>query len=1693
MLHEFLVDWESDRMEQSIPERFEKIVGRYPERLAAKTRDRSLSYRELNEASNRIANALLTQRGPGNDSVALLCEHGVDVIAGMLGALKGGKLFCVLDAHLPEERISYILDDIQARLILTNSRNFALAHRVATDARAVLNIDDIKTSSSVDNPELSISSNAAAFVVYTSGSTGSPRGVLREHQKTVANAIRAGSARGLRIHDRLSLVHTVSFAAGEADLYMSLLNGAAVCLFDIKSEGIQRLPKWLKEEQITIFHSAPALFRDFATLPFTADEFPSLRLIRLSGAPITQLDFELYKSKFSTGTFLEFGMGSTEAGGICAAIVDRKFSFPSEGSPVGRARQGKEILILDDNGHQVDPGQVGEIAVKSRNLNPGYWKKPELTMSKFLGEPSENAERLYLTGDLGRMLPDGMVILLGRKDHMIKIRGYRVDISEVERALLEHPVIRDAGVAAWDREPGEKYLAGYVVPREESAPNVSELKEFLRNKLPDYMLPATFVFLKSLPLTNGKLNRRALPLPDHKRPNVGQPYVPAQNVTEQKLIQMWEELLDVFPIGIHDNFFDLGGHSLLGSRFVSRLHQAFHVELPLRSVFDFPTVASLAEWVETTRGEPQDVRTLPIVSVLREAELPLSFSQQRLWFLDQLEPESCAYNLRSVFQLTGRLNVTALQQSFNEIIKRHEALRTVFKSVNGRPLQMILPSMIIDVPIVDLQKMSSAMDRDSQIRHLCAAEAQRPFDLASGPLLRVALMRLSENEHLLLLTLHHIVFDGWSVGILARELSALYEAYSNGQPSPLPELSIQYADFSHWQREWLQGKVIEEQIAYWKKQLKGLPTLELPTNRPRPPAQTLRGARQSFVLSKELSAALKRLSNQHGVTLFMTLLAAYQTLLHRYTGQNDIMIGSPVAGRSRRELEHLIGFFLNMLVLRTDLSGNPTFRELLARVRGICLDAYEHQDLPFEKLVEELSPQRTMSHTPLFQTSFALQNTPTFPLKLTGLAVEEADIGSGKAIFDLHLYVLEEQGGLRGWLSYNADLFEAATITRMVRHLQLLLEGIVANPDQKISALLLLTQAEKHQLLIEWNDTKTDYPKDKCIHELFETQVEKTPDAIALVFKDQQWTYDELNNRANQLAHYLQKLGVGPDVLVGLCMERSMEMIVGLLGILKAGGAYVPLDPAYPKERLAFMLEDAHTAVLITQKRLIDTLPISGAILVCLDEDRGSIARESTENLASRVTAKNLAYVIYTSGSTGRPKGVLVTQQNLVHSISARMTYYREPVTSYLLLSSLAFDSSVAGIFWTLCRGGALLLPKERAQRDLAYLIELLSNKHTSHLLSIPSLYALLLRQAEPRQLVGLRTVILAGEPCPSELVACHGELLPRVSLFNEYGPTEGTVWSTVYDCRFQGLVTSVPIGRPIANTQIYILDDHQRPVPAGIAGELHIGGDGVARGYLDYSELTAEKFIPDPFSEKPGVRLYKTGDLGRYLPDGNIEFLGRIDNQVKIRGFRIELGEIESVLRQHPMVGEVVVLAREDNPGEKRLAAYVVAAPDSTPSANELRSVLQEKLPDYMVPSVFMFLDSLPLTPNGKVDRKALPAPDQSRPELAETYTAPRTRVEQLLAQIWSDVLKLDKVGIHDNFFELGGHSLLATQVMSRIRDAFQMDIPLRTLFDKPTVEELAIAMMHHSYERISEEELSGILNDLESLSEDELKQPLV
>jgi amino acid adenylation domain-containing protein len=1069
---------------------------------------------------------------------------------------------------------------------------------------------------------------------------------------------------------------------------------------------------------------------------------------------------------------------------------------------------------------------------------------------------------------------------------------------------------------------------------------------------------------------------------------------------------------------------------------------------------------------------------MPMPQLLMEPFIfPASFAQQRLWFLDQFDPGKSVFHLLYAVRFDGSLNFSALEQALNELLRRHESLRTTFVMVDGEPMQAVARELKLEVPVVDLTALGKN-EAEAEAKRWWQIEGERPFDLAVGPLLRAHLIRLTADENVLVLTLHHIISDGWSMGVFLRELATLYEAFAAGGPSPLPELPVQYADYSVWQREWMRGEVLDTHLSYWVQHLAGAPAaLELATDRPRPPVQSSAGTRQYAELPAELADRLRAFSRREGVTLFMTLLAAFDVLLSRYSGQDDVVVGIPQAGRSKSELEGVIGLFANTLPVRASLAGSPTFREFLQRVREVALGAYAHQEIPFDRLVEEIQPERSLSHSPLFQVIFALENTPQAAAQ-EGLDLQWLEVERGTARNELSLFLSDKGGALNAIWEYSTDIFDGETISGMISSYNVLLESILENPAVRIGDLEIWSKAEQDHLLTDWNSEISEPTESACMQQKFELQAERNPEAIALIFGERRLTYGEVNARANQIAHHLQKLGVKPETPVGVYLERSDDLIVALLGVLKSGGAYVPLDPGYPADRLAFMLEDSRVPVLLTESKLRRRLPQLQAEIISLDEwDR--FAEESTSNPVSDVTPDNLAYIIYTSGSTGRPKGVEVTHRSVVHLFTAtqgKLGFRAGDI--WTVVHSSAFDFSVWEIWGCLLQGGSLVVAPLEIVQSPSDFFDLLHKEKVTILNQTPSALRELISARERARLGNrdwsLRLIVCGGDALDQELAVELGRL--EIPVWNFYGPTESSVWTTCARVPQTSVGASSPdvqkvrdesqetqneacatsIGWPIADLQLYLLDESLQPVPAGVPGEIHIGGAGLARGYLRRPELTAEKFIPNPFSETPGARLYRAGDLARYRRDGTIEFIGRLDNQVKLRGFRVELGEIESALTEHAGIAQAVVLVREDRAHDRRLVAYIVPRDNQAPAVSEIRKHLRLTLPDYMVPAVFVTLDEMPLTTNQKVDRRALPAPERSE-ETSDEYIAPRTQREELIAGIWAEVLRVDRIGVYDNFFELGGHSLLATQMTARLRQMFQVDVPVRAIFERLTVVEMA------------------------------------
>jgi amino acid adenylation domain-containing protein len=1672
---QLLVEWNNTQadypQDKCIHHLFEQQVELNPDAVAVVFDNQLLTYKQLNLSANQLAHHLQSVGVGPEVSVGIYLERSLSMIVALLAILKAGGAYVPLDPDYPQQRLADISQDSQLSVLITQQK---LLNCLPVQGIKVIVQDaesGVLTNQSLENPVSLVKPENLTCILYTSGSTGKPKGVMLTHAALVNHSSAISEIFGLTSCDRVLQFASLGFDVAAEEIFPTWFKGATVVIRPAQMfSDLASFAQFIDLQKLSVLNITPAYWHEWVVAVSKEDATvpQSLRLVAVGGDAVLPETVTMWQQMIGHRVNCINVYGPTEASvtAIVHDLLDPKSSKINTvliGCPIANT----QAYILDRHLQPVPVGVLGELHIGGVRLARGYLNRPELTEEKFLTNPFKDAklDRIYKTGDLARYLADGKIECLGRIDNQVKIRGFRIELGEIEAVLNQHPQVQASCVILREDTPRDKRLVAYVVPYSQEIPAITSLRQFLSNHLPLYMVPSTFVVLESLPLTaNRKVDRRALPAPDLHSEQIDN-YVAPRTPVEEMLVQIWAQVLKLELVGIHDNFFELGGHSLLATQLVSRIRNIFKVELPLRSIFAAATVAALADIIGQLQQQNLELSAPPILARARDGELPLSFAQQRLWFLEQLQPNSGLYNIPFALRIVGNLCVTALEQSLQEIIYRHEVLRTNFIAVDGQATQVIQTQTNWQVSIVDLQQ-KSASEQEIAVQRLAQQDALQPFDLAAQALVRATLVVQSQTKYVLLVCMHHIISDDWSMGLFIQELTALYNAYAQDQPSlrdatrsllprrgtQLAPLPIQYADFAIWQRQWLQGDVLQSQLSYWQQQLKDAPSLlSLTTDRPRPAVQTFAGAYQEFVLSGELTDKLMQLSQQQGVTLFMTLLAAFDTLLYRYTGQSDILVGTPIANRNHSEIEGLIGFFVNTLVLRTDLSENPSFCQLLTRVREMAMDAYAHQDLPFETLVEVLQPERNLSHTPLFQVAFVLQNAPMSEVELTGLTVSPLKVESATAKFDLTLAIGNTATGLAGVWEYNTDLFDADTIERMMGHFVTLLEAIVANPQEGIDQLPILTAVEQKQLLIDWNDTRVDYPEDRCIHQLFEEQVVRTPDAVAVVFENEQLTYQQLNCRANQLAHYLQSKDVGTDVLVGLCLERSLEMIVGLLAILKAGGAYLPLDPEYPQERLQFMLEDAQVKVLLTQQRLVDKLQSHQGQFVCLDEICSQFVQNNQDNPSSGVRAFNLANVIYTSGSTGKPKGVMVEHSGLCNLSQAQIQHFGLDSHSRVLqFASLSFDASIWEIIMALGAGARLYLGTKDSLAPGTPLIQLLGDYSITHITLPPSALAVL----PESELPALQTIIVAGEASSAELIR---QWSVGRNFFNAYGPTEATVCATIAKCT--GSDEKISIGRPIANTQIYILDSQLQPVPIGVPGELHIGGAGLARGYLNRTDLTQAKFIPNPFEEVEGSKLYKTGDLARYLGDGNIEYIGRIDNQVKVRGFRLELGEIEAVLSQHGDIQVCCVIAREDAPGEKQLVAYIVPQPEVTPTISELRQFLKTKLPEYMVPNAFVILEALPLTPNGKVDRRVLPVPDLYS-EIADQYVAPRTPIESILAQIWAQVLKVEQVGIHDNFFELGGHSLVATQVISRLQSAFGTALPLRYLFESPTIAQLSEAI---------------------------------
>ena len=1641
--------------DQTLVDLFAAQVERTPDNLAIRFEGETLSYRQLNTKANQLAHHLHRQTDAMHqpliqpDTLVGLCvERSLEMVIGLLGILKAGGAYVPLDPDYPAERLAYMLADSQVSILLTQQR---LQDRLTGYTSSIVCLDDPAVFAHQPDHNLPriAQPHHLAYVIYTSGSTGKPKGVMVTHhnvQSMYAAWQRDYPLTALSTHLQMA---NYAFDVFTGDWVRALGSGGLLVLCPRKIlTDPGALYALMKEQMIRCAEFVPAVLRGL--LDYVQQTQQKLDMLQLC---IVGSDYWYPEDQQHLQACCVADTCLVQSYGVTEATIDSTYQilpWRQDDSihtvPIGIPFPNVRIHILDPQHQLVPVGIPGELCIAGAGLARGYLNRPDLTAEKFVEvELFGQLERIYRTGDLARWLPDGNLEYLGRMDHQVKLRGFRIELSEIEAVLSEQAAISEAVVVVYDRV-GNQSLAAYVTVAEETLDR-SELRATLQSRLPDYMVPNSFTLLDQMPLTpNGKIDRKALPEPDLEVVDGT-----LRTETEQMLARLWSDVLHCEVTSHQAHFFALGGHSLLATQLVTRIRHTFDIEVSLATLFALPVLRDQAHGLT----QQQRGNTLPVIRP-QPAAAPkaLSFAQQRLWFLAQLEQAAATYHMPAALRLQGPLNVSALRETFGLIVARHDSLRHYFVT-QGEATLVNLLSPYDPLTVIDLQHLAEAAQQDA-VQQRARVQAQQPFDLSTGPLFRLVLLRLAAEEAVLLLNMHHIISDGWSITILIQEWNHVYTALSQGEAPQLAPLPVQYTDYAAWQRDVLIGDVLTSQQAYWQAQLQGAPLLlELPTDYPRPAQQTYRGAHYSHTLCASLTAQLHQFSRTQHATLYMTLLAVFNVLLYRYTGQEDILVGSPIAGRTQRETEHLIGLFVNTLVLRTRFhAAEPhAFADLLHQVRQTTLAAYAHQDIPFEQLVDQLQPERSLSHSPLFQVMFVLQNNASAELSLPGLAISPITQHSQTTKFDLLLNAAEVENRLKLTWEYAIDLFAPERIERMAAHFEHLLTGMVNQPTRDIRTLPLLTEAELNQLQ-RWNDTAVDYPQDQSLVDLFEAQVERTPDKIAIRFEDKKLSYRQLNAKANQLAHHLRSQThanhqplVQPDALIGLCVERSLEMIIGLLGILKAGGAYVPLDPDYPAKRLAYLLADSQVPMLLTQQPLQNRLPGYTGITCCLDEP-GVFAHQPDHNLPRLALPHHLAYVIYTSGSTGTPKGVCISQQALNNFIRDMQQRLVLPVQAQVMaLTTLSFDIAGLELYLPLISGATIQLVSRAIASDGAALQACLSAPATRLVQATPATWQIL--QSSGWQASHPLTLLSGGEKLSPAL--SHYLLQQSEQLWNLYGPTETTIWSTAHNVTAQPAYPD-QIGQPIANTRIHLLDAQHQLVPLGIPGELCIAGAGLARGYLNRPELTAEKFIEVELFGRT-EQIYRTGDLARWLPDGNLEYLGRMDHQIKLRGFRIELGEIEAVLSQQAVIGEAVVVVHEWE-GNQSLAAYVTVAGE-TIDMSELRATLQSRLPDYMVPNSFTLLDQMPLTPNGKIDRKALPEPDQI-PRTGHSIP-PRDLIECRLLALWQQILGTNSFGIQDDFFTVGGHSLLAMRLVSLIRQHFDIQLPVAVLFQQKTVAQLA------------------------------------
>jgi amino acid adenylation domain-containing protein len=1642
---------------------FAKQADETPDAIAAEHHGNQLTYAELDRRSNQIARRL-RRIGVGPESiVGLYLPRSLQTVEVMLAVLKAGGAYLPLDMNTPAERLRMMVEDAGVVAVVSESSTEELG--ISTKiVRLDLEHEEIARES-VERFDSGASESNLAYIIYTSGSTGRPKGVAIEHRNAVTFLHWVKTVFSPEELASVLASTSLNFDLSIFEIFGSLSWGGKLIL----SENALELPRLPAAQSVSLVNTVPSAMAELMRM----DALPaSVMTVNLAGEPLTrELAQQVYEKPTVQRVLNLYGPSEDTTYSTFTIVPKGSPEAPTIGGPIANS----QVYLLEAY-ELVPTGVEGEIYIGGEGLARGYLGRPELTAERLVPDHfhATPGQRLYRTGDRGRRRVDGQIEFLGRRDHQVKLRGFRIELGEIESALRDYPDVGEVVTTVVQSDgPGSGRLVAYLAPSNGSTPKPEELRRQLRQQLPEYMVPSAFVLLDQLPRTpNGKLDRRALPVPDWGAEVVENAEHAPRNVIEEMLVAIWEDVLGLKNIGIHDDFFALGGHSLLAARAVSRIRERMGVDLGVRQLFEQPTVAGLANVV--TAGSRVSDASIPHLAV--DGPRPISFAQRRLWFLDQFEPDNRqSYNIPSPIKLSGVLNSAALEQALKEIIRRHDILRTTFKSIDGEPMQVIAPSLTLIVPRIDLTDLDES-ERAPEAERLTAVEARQPFNLVTGPLIRATLVKLDEHEHRLLLTMHHIISDGWSFSVFARELAELYEAYATGSESPLAELSLQYSDYSSWQRQWLQGDVLDTQVSYWKRQLENAPQgTELPLDHPRPPVRTFRGAHESLFLPADLVSALKDLSRREGATLFMSLVATLKILLSRYTGQPDVLIGTPIANRNRSEIEDLIGFFLNTLVLRTFVEPEISFRELLVRVREMTLGAFSHQDLPFEKLLEEVPPERDLSRTPFFEVFFNMLNLPDTNFQAAGLALSVLPPPEASAKYDIALYAMDDDEQLRLDVVYNADLFDAPRMSEMLEQMAHLLTQIVADPNAAVSGYSLLTPRAGR--ILPDPAATLDNTWYGAVHTMFRSHVKKAPKKIAVVSKDETWTYREVDARSDRLANDLLAAGIQKEDVVAIYAHRSPALVWAILGVMKAGAVFTIIDPAYPSSRTI-------ECMCMAQPRGWLHLGAAGPLPEELDafirQQKDVFILElqprSAENAESSVPVEapaveigpdDLACMSFTSGSTGKPKGILGRHGPLTHFLPWQQEAFQlDDRDRYSMFTGLAFDPLQRDIFTPLTLGATVCIPDPELISTPGWAARWMVQQEISVTMLTPTMLQLITQNAadDNISITSLRRVFMVGDVLTRSDVAKLQQVAPFVQLINFYGTTETqrAVGYYVVDSQSKDRPKhTIPLGQGARDVQLLLLNSAGKVAGVGELGEVYIRSPHIARGYLGNPELTRERFLVNPYTSNKGDRIYKTGDLGRYLPDANVEFGGRNDFQVKIRGFRIELGEVEAALKQHPAVMKAAVLANDDAALGKILVAYVVPGERPGPTAGELRRFMQERVPIYMIPATFVTLDEMPVTPNGKVDQRALPAPTdiarESSDGPADGSVGPRTWVEEVLTGIWTDLLGVANPGVEENFFELGGHSLLATQAAARIHQAFGMEIPLRAFFERPTPAMLA------------------------------------